>query len=445
MSDTITAIATPPGIGGVGIIRVSGPLAKDIGERLTHKQPRHQHALFAQFFDQEQHIIDFGYLLYFKAPHSFTGEEVIELHGHGGPVVMDMLLQRVLQLGARLAEPGEFSKQAFLNDKIDLIQAEAIADLIESTSTASVKLAQRSLKGDFSNEISQLSDNIIHLRMYVEAALDFPDEEIDFISDAHVSGQLEKLITKTQSILAKARQGALVREGLQLVIVGKPNAGKSTLINQLSGQETAIVTAIAGTTRDIIRETILINGIPFRVVDTAGIRESADEVEMEGIRRAKLALAEADMVLLMVDIDQDIEADVNEFVKMHNINAPVVVVVNKIDKQRLEPVKVSENTIYLSAKLGQGIDLLKQTILSLVGFSKETTEGAYTARRRHLDALRRVEQLLITGQQNLDHHLAGELLAEDLKAAHQALCEITGQFTADDLLGTIFSSFCIGK
>lgn len=445
MSDTITAIATPPGIGGVGIIRVSGSLAKDIGERLTHKQPRHQHALFAQFFDQEQHIIDFGYLLYFKAPHSFTGEEVIELHGHGGPVVMDMLLQRVLQLGARLAEPGEFSKQAFLNDKIDLIQAEAIADLIESTSTASVKLAQRSLKGDFSNEISQLSDNIIHLRMYVEAALDFPDEEIDFISDAHVSGQLEKLITKTQSILAKARQGALVREGLQLVIVGKPNAGKSTLINQLSGQETAIVTAIAGTTRDIIRETILINGIPFRVVDTAGIRESADEVEMEGIRRAKLALAEADMVLLMVDIDQDIEADVNEFVKMHNINAPVVVVVNKIDKQRLEPVKVSENTIYLSAKLGQGIDLLKQTILSLVGFSKETTEGAYTARRRHLDALRRVEQLLITGQQNLDHHLAGELLAEDLKAAHQALCEITGQFTADDLLGTIFSSFCIGK
>ncbi len=444
MFDTIAAIATPPGVGGVGIIRVSGPKAKEIGTALSLKTLSHQKAVYCSFLDSTEQPIDFGYLLFFKSPHSFTGEDIVEIQGHGGPVVMDMVLQRVLQLGARLAEAGEFSKQAFLNDKIDLVQAEAIADLIESSSRTSVKLAQRALIGVFSNDIHSLSTNIIQLRMYIEAALDFPEEEIDFISEGKVLDKLNALIEELKLILSKASQGALIREGLQLVIIGKPNVGKSTIINQLSGQETSIVTSIAGTTRDVIREQILIDDIPIHVLDTAGLRESVDEVEKEGIRRAMKAVEAADLILLVTDLKQSDPETIASFIQENNIDGPLLVVVNKIDIDAIEP-KISEDKVYISAKQGAGMALLKSEILVRAGACQQEAQGAYLARRRHLDALERALQLLNTGQDNLNEHNAGELLADDLKYAHLALCEITGEFSADDLLGQIFSSFCIGK
>lgn len=445
MVDTIAAIATPPGVGGVGIIRVSGAKATEIAFGLTNKTPIHQKAIYSSFFDGQQQQIDFGYLLYFKAPHSFTGEDVIEVQCHGGPVVMDMILQQILALGARIAEAGEFSKQAFLNDKIDLVQAEAIADLIESSSQTSVKLAQRALKGEFSKDIEQLSHNIIQLRMYIEAALDFPEEEIDFIGEGDVLNRVRSLIAQLKVIIDKASQGAIVREGIQLVIIGKPNAGKSTLINQLSGEETAIVTAIPGTTRDILREKILINDVPIHVVDTAGLRESEDEVELEGIRRAKQAVSQADLVILLTDINQTTEAQLKAFIAENQLEQDnLLVVFNKIDKAKSQP-EVTENQVYISAKEGLGMDLLKTKILQTAGIINQDPQGAYLARRRHLDALAKCMESLTTGLENLAHHNAGELLAEDLKQAHQALCHITGEYSADDLLGQIFSSFCIGK
>lgn len=445
MADTIAAIATPPGVGGVGIIRISGPTAKELGGRLTSKKLTHQKAIYSSFLDEEAQPIDFGYALFFQGPHSFTGEDVVEVQGHGGPVVMDMVLRRILQLGARLAEPGEFSKQAFLNDKIDLIQAEAIADLIGSSSESSVRLAQRALTGAFSNDIQTLSASIIQLRMYIEAALDFPEEEIDFISDGKVAEKLTDIHSQLGAILAKATQGAMVREGLQLVIVGQPNVGKSTLINQLSGQETSIVTEIAGTTRDIIREKILIDDIPIHVVDTAGIREQTDDkVEAEGIKRAKNAVKTADLVLFVTDIEHASDQHIEAFVKNNEIAGPYLVVINKIDLQAM-PAKTDDGKVYISAKSGNGMALLKKQILQTAGVQQKDSQGAYLARRRHLDALERALTLIQTGENKLKEHNAGELLAEDLKYTHQALCEITGEFTADDLLGQIFSSFCIGK
>lgn len=444
MFDTITAIATPPGVGGVGIIRISGPDAKRIGAELTNKSPIHQKAIYCSFLDSDKEQIDFGYLLYFKSPHSFTGEDIIEIHGHGGPVVMDMVLTRILQLGSRLAEAGEFSKQAFLNDKIDLIQAEAIADLIEASSNTSAKLAQRAIIGDFSKDINSLSDKIIQLRMYLEAALDFPEEEIDFISEGRVLSKLDDIIFQLNNIIKKSAQGAAVREGLQLVIIGRPNVGKSTIINQLSGQETSIVTSIAGTTRDVIREKILINDIPIHVLDTAGLRQSTDEVEQEGIRRAKEAINCADLVLLVTDLAHSSQKEIDLFLNEHTITVSPLVVINKIDINAMAPT-VIDNKIYISAKDNNGMDLLKSSILSSAGVNHKEAQGAYLARRRHLNALDRALELLTTGYENLSAHNAGELLAEDLKLSHQALCEITGDFSADDLLGEIFSSFCIGK
>ena len=443
-TDSIAAIATPPGIGGVGVIRISGPNAKQIGEALTQKKPIHQKAIYSQFLDKDANTIDSGYLLYFQSPNSFTGEDVIEVQGHGGPVVMDMLLQRIFQLGARAAEAGEFSKQAFLNDKIDLVQAEAIADLIESSSQSSVRQAQRSLQGAFSKEINNIADKIIYLRMYVEAALDFPEEEIDFISDAKVVQQLQDLLALLTAILAKASQGAIVREGIQLVIIGKPNVGKSTLINQLSGEETAIVTPIAGTTRDILKERILINDVPVSIIDTAGLRDSDDVVEQEGVRRAKLATNTADLVMLVADINSHDQQDLEALKTEHDIRQPVLHVFNKIDMQQ-QMNENEESTVYISAKEGQGIDALKQQILAKIGLANKEIESGYSARRRHLNALEQSLSLVQTGYDNLTQHNAGELLAEDLKLAHRALGEITGEFSADDLLGKIFSSFCIGK
>lgn len=445
MLDTIAAIATPPGVGGVGIIRISGPLSKEIGQQISKKSLEHQKATYASFLDGANQAIDFGYILFFKGPNSFTGEDIVEIQGHGGPVVMDMVLRRVLQLGARLAEPGEFSKQAFLNDKIDLVQAEAIADLIESSSESSAKLAQRALMGAFSKDIGDLSTNIIQLRMYIEAALDFPEEEIDFISEGKVVEKLKALKVQLENILSKASQGAIVREGLQLVIVGEPNVGKSTIINQLSGQETSIVTDIAGTTRDIIREQILIDDIPIHVVDTAGIREKADDkVEEEGIKRAKQAIKNADLVLFVTDINHATPKDIDNFIQNNQIIGPHLVVINKIDLSQMTPI-YEDDKVYISAKAAQGINVLKKQILKCAGVQQKEAQGAYLARRRHLDALERALSLLSVGQSKLSEHNAGELLAEDLKYAHQALCEITGEFSADDLLGQIFSSFCIGK
>ncbi|QDP71484.1 tRNA uridine-5-carboxymethylaminomethyl(34) synthesis GTPase MnmE [Legionella israelensis] len=445
METTIVAVATPPGRGGVSILRISGPQALAIAGQicqLNNIQPRT--AYFTGFYQQNRQLIDQGIALYFKAPHSFTGEDVIELQAHGSPVIMDMLLKECVQLGAELAKPGEFSERAFLNDKMDLSQAEAIADLIHASSETAARMALRSLQGDFSKKIHALNEQLVHLRMYVEAAIDFPEEEIDFLNDGRISLMLETVLTELQSIRAQAHQGTLLREGLSVVIAGRPNAGKSTLINHLAGKEVAIVTDVAGTTRDVMREHILLDDIPIHIIDTAGIHDSADQVEKEGIRRAWQEVSRADCVLLVIDLTADepyvlLTKEVKAALPEH---VPVITVFNKIDKMKLN-AKVERNQIYLSAKSGEGLNALKQKIKDIAGYQPE--EGQFLARRRHLQALDEAKQLLMNGQRQLSEHKAGELLAEDLRLAHQALAEITGEFTSDDLLGKIFSSFCIGK
>lgn len=443
--DTVVAIATPPGRGGVGIIRLSGPKAYAIATKINKgKALEPRHALFCSFYCQDEEVIDQGLMLYFKAPHSFTGEDVVELHAHGSPIVLDMLLKQTVALGARLARPGEFSERAFLNDKMDLTQAEAIADLIQASSDTSARMALKTLQGDFSKKIHHLNQQIIYLRMYVEAAIDFPEEEIDFLNDGKVSSLLLAILTELDSIRAQANQGVILREGLSLVIAGRPNAGKSTLINCLAGRDVAIVTEVAGTTRDVMREHILLDDIPLHIVDTAGIRESDDLVEKEGIRRAWQELKQADCVLLVVDAHHPEQRDelYKDITSTLKSSVPIITVFNKIDLCAL-PATVDENSVYLSAKSGLGIAGLKQLIKNLVGY--QPNEGQFLARRRHLEALDAAKQLLVTGQTQLAVHKAGELLAEDLRIAHQLLGEITGEFTADDLLGSIFSSFCIGK
>ncbi|WP_419419722.1 tRNA uridine-5-carboxymethylaminomethyl(34) synthesis GTPase MnmE [Legionella sp. D16C41] len=443
--DTIVAIATPPGRGGVGIIRISGPLAYFIGEQLTKKKNlRPRQTIYTNFFDKQDQLIDSGILIYFNAPHSFTGEDVIELQGHGAPIILDYLLQESIAYGARLARPGEFSERAFLNDKIDLAQAEAIADLIHASSMTAARMAVRSLQGDFSKRINQLNEQIINLRLYVEAAIDFPEEEIDFLGDGKVAMLLDEIISNLTVLRQNASQGAMLREGLSIVIVGKPNAGKSTLINQLAGREVAIVTEIAGTTRDVMREYILLDDLPVHLIDTAGLRESTDIIEQEGIRRAWQEVSQADCVLLLTDIkNKGSELELNKAILARlPAKIPVITVFNKIDLVN-EQAKQEINTVYLSAKLGVGIDLLISKIKSIVGF--QPNEGQFLARRRHLDALDRAKEFLLNGEKQLIDMRAGELLAEDLRLAHQSLCEITGEFTSDDLLGKIFSSFCIGK
>ncbi len=446
VKDTIAAVATPPGRGGVGIIRLSGKDAQSIATAITHKVPCSHQALFCQFFDNGDEIIDFGYVIYFKAPRSFTGEDVLELQGHGGPVVMDLLLKRAVECGARLAEPGEFSKRAFLNDKMDLVQAEAVSDLIAASNETSARLAQRSLQGRFSKEVNLLLEALIGLRVYVEAALDFPEEEIDFLSDTRVINDLEHLAETVKQLLINARQGAVIREGLEVVIAGKPNAGKSTLINQLSGQETAIVTDIPGTTRDVVREQIIIDDLPLHLVDTAGLRESNDIVELEGIKRARKAVLNADLVLLMIDGSRpyDIHTELSN-VETASVKKTITII-NKADLINTTSLEKTEGPVVsLSAKTGDGIDKLKALIKSKAGLTKSIEEGAFMARRRHVDALEQAQSSLKQGFTNLEEYKAGELLAEDLRDAQKALGEITGDFSADDLLGEIFSSFCIGK
>lgn len=446
-TDTIAAIATAPGKGGVGIVRISGPAAATIAQRMLDQLPKPRYAAFLPFYDAEHDVIDEGIALYFKAPNSFTGEDVLELQGHGGPLVLDRLLQAALQGGARLARPGEFSERAFLNGKMDLAQAEAVADLINATSHQAARSAVRSLQGEFSAKINSLLASLIQLRMYVEAAIDFPEEDIDFIAESSVKTDLENLMTDIQQILAMAQQGMLLQEGITVVIAGKPNAGKSSLLNCLSGRETAIVSEIAGTTRDIIREYINIDGLPLHIIDTAGLRETEDLVEKEGVRRALAEIEKADLLLQVVDAkddDQQLFLPPNLFEKISTL--PRILIVNKIDLLEEAPALDEEKRVVkISAKHSAGISLLKQLLKQLVGYEQQTTEGNFIARRRHVDALERSLAAMQKGSRQLEQYRASELLAEDLRDAQQALNEITGEFSADDLLGVIFSQFCIGK
>lgn len=451
-NDTIVAQATPPGRGGVGIVRVSGPAARSVAERMLGYCPAPRKAEYLPFKDLQGAVLDEGIALFFQGPNSFTGEDVLELQGHGGPVLIDMIIKAILDFpDVRPARPGEFSERAFLNDKLDLTQAEAIADLIDTTSEQAAKAALQSLQGGFSYEIDQLVDQVINLRMYVEAAIDFPDEEIDFLSDGKVSADLESIIDRLQQVMVQAKQGTLLREGMKVVIAGRPNAGKSSLLNALAGRESAIVTAIAGTTRDVLREHIQIDGMPLHIIDTAGLRESPDEVERIGIQRAWDEIRGADRVLFMVDATETNAvhpADIwPEFFEQLPDDLPFTVIRNKVDLNE-EPVTIEDiggiPVLHLSAKTGRGIDLLREHLKHCVGYTA-TSEGSFMARRRHLDALERAREHLMIGQEQLEMNLAGELLAEELRLTQQHLNEITGEFTSDDLLGKIFSSFCIGK
>lgn len=450
-SDTIAALATASGRAGVGIIRISGPQVQAVAKAILYKVPRPRYAEYLPFFDHKHQILDQGIALYFPGPNSFTGEDVLELQGHGGPVLLDMLLREIIaQPGIRLARPGEFSERAFLNDKLDLAQAEAIADLIDASSEQAAKSAMQSLQGEFSARINALVDKVIYLRMYVEAAIDFPDEEIDFLSDGKVAADLNDIITDLSQIQQQATQGSILREGMRVVIAGRPNAGKSSLLNALAGREAAIVTDIAGTTRDVLREHIHIDGMPLHIIDTAGLREATDQVEQIGIARAWQEIEQADRVLFMVDSTTTDATDPQqiwpEFIDRLPANLGITVIRNKADltgeSLQQEPGKTP--VFRLSAKTGDGIDALREHLKQCIGFDTNI-EGTFLARRRHLDALARAAEHLTTGQQQLLDHLAGELLAEELRLTQQHLNEITGEFTSDDLLGKIFSSFCIGK
>ena len=451
-SDTIVALATAPGRGGVGIIRLSGDQARRIGETISGSTLEARHAHYREFRDGDA-AVDSGIALYFPGPNSFTGEDVVELQGHGGPVIMDLLQALCCRLGARQARPGEFSERAFLNNRIDLAQAEAIADLINATTEQSALSAARSLQGAFSARIDELVVAVTALRVYVEAAIDFPEEEIDFIEDGQVREQLADIIQRLEAVLLEARQGSLLQEGMKLVIAGRPNAGKSSLLNALSGQDSAIVTSIEGTTRDVLREHIQIDGMPLHIVDTAGLRESGDAVEQEGIRRAWQEMASADRILLVIDGDasSDSSVDANliwpEKNEHETRDIPVTVIHNKCDLSG-EPAGIEQRpsgpVIHLSAKTGAGMEELKAHLKDCAGLD-EGADGSFSARRRHLESLRKAREFLATGEAQLVNNGAGELLADDLRQCQNALGEITGAISSDDLLGEIFSSFCIGK
>jgi len=444
--DTIAAVATPPGRGGIGIVRISGPRALHIGGVVSGRDPIVRELQLVRFRAADGSVIDEGLLLGFKAPHSFTGEDVVELQGHGGPVVMDMLLERCTELGARLARPGEFSERAFLNGKLDLAQAEAIADLIDSETRTAARLAVRSLEGEFSDRVHHLLEGLIRLRMYVEAAIDFPEEEIDFLADGRVQSDLQDLIAELQSLQDSAQQGRVIRDGMTLVIAGLPNAGKSSLLNALAGSERAIVTEVPGTTRDVLREHIQINGMPVHLVDTAGLRDTLDQVERIGVERAHSEIKIADRILWVYDGEADPQHRAFDPTHLPS-GIPVTFVHNKVDCSGAAPGlhQVDDTSeVRISARTGAGIDELRDHLCSSMGLSR-SGEGEFLARRRHLEALERTRAHLEEGETALQQSLSGELLAEDLRQAQMALGQITGDFSADDLLGEIFSSFCIGK
>ena len=443
-TDTIAAIATAPGAGGIGVVRVSGPLAANIATQILGHCPAPRHAAYLPFLQADTTLIDRGIAIYFPNPHSYTGEDVLELQAHGGTALMQILLARCIECGARHAQAGEFTQRAYLNDKLDLAQAEAVADLINAATVEAARSAVRSLSGEFSQAIQTLLQQLVDLRMYVEACLDFPEEEIDFITQGRVLEKLQANQAALQHIFHQARQGVLLREGINVVLIGQPNVGKSSLLNALSGEEVAIVTPIAGTTRDTIKSVIQIEGVPLHVIDTAGLRETEDTVEQVGIARTWKAIETAHVALLLVDSQHGIGAQ--EKAILHKLPPEVkkVWVHNKIDVSR-ETSRIekheNEQHVFLSAKTGDGIASLQKTLLEIVGY-QPGGEGVFMARARHLQGLQEVEQHL--DQAMLQMH-AAELVAEELRCAQEALGTITGEFTPDDLLGEIFSRFCIGK
>ncbi|MDR2365813.1 MAG: tRNA uridine-5-carboxymethylaminomethyl(34) synthesis GTPase MnmE [Zoogloeaceae bacterium] len=444
---TIAAIATAPGRGGVGIVRVSGENLSALAQALSGRPPRPRRADLARFRADDGGVIDSGLILYFPAPASFTGEDVLELHGHGGPVVMRLLLARCLELGARLAEPGEFTRRAFLNGKLDLAQAEAVADLIDASTAAAARSAVRSLQGEFSRAIHALVEELVELRALVEATLDFPEEEIDFLGAADVLPRLARLDARLKEVRAKARQGRLLQSGLQVALIGQPNVGKSSLLNRLAGEELAIVTEVPGTTRDALRSVIQIEGIPLHVIDTAGLRETRDEVEKIGIARAWKSVEEADLALLLLDARAGLTAADRAILEKLPAHLPRITVKNKIDLTGEAPERHPEGadtTLSISAKTGAGMDLLRQSLLEIAGW--QTGEDVFTARERHLRALSAGAEHLAKARREAETAPpALELFAENLRLAQNALSKITGEFTADDLLGEIFGRFCIGK
>jgi tRNA modification GTPase len=444
-ADTIAATATAPGRGGIGIVRVSGRDCRRIAEGVLGRVPAPRTAELHRFLDAAGEPIDEGIAIYFPGPASFTGEDVLELQGHGGPVVMDLLLGRVLALGARVAEPGEFTQRAFLNDKLDLAQAEAVADLIDSGSAQAARAALRSLQGEFSSQVHDLTESVLELRMWVEAAIDFPEEEVDFLGDRALGARLEFIRRRFAELAETARQGTLLRDGLTIVIAGRPNAGKSSLLNRLAGYDAAIVTPVPGTTRDVLRERIEIDGLPLHVLDTAGLRESPDEVEIEGIRRAHREIERADRVLFVVDAaDPQAVAAIDADLAALPTDAPRTIVFNKIDRAGGEPRIEPDMRLHLSAATGAGLELLRQHLKDCVGFHPSGV-GVLSARTRHLDALRRARAHVEEAHRLLVERHAGELVAQELTDAQKQLGEITGEVTSEDLLGRIFASFCIGK
>ena len=441
-NDTIAAIATPPGRGGIGILRVSGPQALAIGETICAAPIETGRIQFRRFLDADGEAIDHGLCLYFRAPNSYSGEDCLELQAHGGPIVLDMLLQRLCELGARIAHAGEFSERAFLNGRLDLAQAEAVADLIDSGSRAASRAAMRSLEGLLSRRVEALSEEIIALRVYIEAALDFAEEEIDFLDDASLGKRIDECRDHLRELLQQAEQGRCLQEGLKVSLAGLPNAGKSSLMNHLAGFEAAIVTDIEGTTRDVLREQITLRGIPVRISDTAGLRDTEDQVEREGVRRAWHAIEQADVVIYLVDSTRDItDADRNYLDSLPADKLQLV-----FSKSDLEGavVPLAESALAVSVKTGVGIDELISRITAGIADLDQNHE-AFMARRRHVDALLRALDSLDSASSTLLETRSGELVAEDLRSAHRSLAEITGEFTSEDLLGRIFSSFCIGK
>ena len=455
LNDPIAAIATAPGRGAVGIVRVSAKDVAPIVQAVCGRPLRPREATYLRFLDAQGESIDQGLAIHFPAPHSYTGEDVLELQAHGGPVVLQLLLARCLEAGApmglRVAQPGEFTQRAFLNDKIDLAQAEAIADLIDASTEAAARSASRSLAGDFSREIHELRDALIHLRMLVEATLDFPEEEIDFLQKADAQGQLDRLRASVGNVLQHARQGALLREGIKVVIAGQPNAGKSSLLNALAGAELAIVTPVPGTTRDVVSETIQIEGVPVHVIDTAGLRESTDHVEKIGIERAWGQIDGADAVVFLHDLIRRhepaykvAEEAISLLLEQRVKGLAVLHVWNKVDKAGIERAEPTDG-LMVSARTGEGLEILRRALLDLAGW-QPATEGTYIARARHVQALERVHEYLGHATSHIDAQASAlDLLAEDLRLAQNGLNEITGEFGADDLLGVIFSRFCIGK
>ncbi len=450
-NQTIAAIATPIGRGGVGIIRISGQMASECSKHIIGHVPKPRYAEYVPFYDEKHQIIDHGIALFFPNPHSYTGEDVLELQAHGGPIVLDLLLKHVLQISnVRMADPGEFTERAFLNDKIDLTQAEAISDLIEANSEQAARSAINSLKGDFSKIINDFTEKLINLRTYIEASIDFPEDDgVDYLTEGKIVDKTIMLLNKLKEVQKAATNGATLRDGMKIVIAGRPNAGKSSLLNRLSGQERAIVTSIAGTTRDTIKEQIFIDGMPLHIIDTAGLRETSDEVECIGVQRTWQEINEADMVLLVLDLTTSYQENKSIYQEIKDklpCKVPLCVVLNKHDlaQDSDETTFDQVDTIKISAKTGEGLTDLKEHLKKTMGYTS-STEGNFIARRRHLDALKEAQKHIEQALIQLKEQQAGELAAEELKYAQYQLNEITGKFSSDDLLTRIFSSFCLGK